>query len=459
MEFMRRKSTFRQYLANNMGYPLQDIWTKTEIIKSLGFLRESQFWDELRMEEYRSGRLRMLVKHAYNNVPYYKQAFDRIKLRPEDIRGTEDLYKIPIVTRDIFQTRNAEFIARGSSLKHVRVGKTGGTTGSPVTVYKDTTDRTMTWASYYRWYEWMGIAMGEKTVTFWGAGSVTENNYPENIRQVFINYLQNAYVFNSFRISREHLPEVISKINRTKPVLLKGYLSSLLFLAGYMDENDIELSVQLKAVSSTTETLLKKDRITLESTFHVPVYDQYGCGEASAIAYECASHRGMHLTQEHVIVEILDENENPADGSGNVVITNLDNFIMPFIRYVNGDMATMSSGKCTCGVTSPLIASVDGRICDTITLKDGARVHGVFFTDILFEKKISGEKIRRFQVYQNIPGEIEFRIESAHIVDKQTDNLLTEVLGRYFSHVIIKRSEKLENEPNGKFRYIKSEVS
>jgi phenylacetate-CoA ligase len=459
MEFMRRKPTFRQYLANKAGYPLQDIWTKTEIIKSLVFLRESQYWDEMRMEEYRSGRLRMLLKHAYNNVPYYKQTFDRIKLRPEDIRGTEDLYKIPVVTRDIFRSRNAEFVASGSSLKHVRTGKTGGTTGSPVTVYKDTTDRSMTWASYYRWYEWMGIAMGEKTVTFWGAGSVTENNYTENLRQSIINYLQNAYVFNSFRISREHLPEVISKINRMKPVLIKGYLSSLLFLAGYMNENDIELPVHLKAVSSTTETLLQKDRKMLESTFHVPVYDQYGCGEASAIAYECACHRGMHLTQEHVIVEILDENENPVVGSGNVVLTNLDNFIMPFIRYVNGDMATLASGKCTCGVTSPLIASVDGRVCDTIILKDGARVHGVFFTDILFEKKISAEKIIRFQVYQDKPGEIEFRIESPLIVDKQTDNLLTEVLGKYFSRVMIKRSEKLENEVNGKFRYIKSEVS
>ena len=456
---MRRKSTFRQYLASRAGYPLQDFLTKTDIIKSLDFLRESQFWDEMRMEEYRSSRLRALVKHAYENVPYYKEAFDRIKLRPEDIRGTEDLYKIPVVTRDIFRSRNAEFIARGSSLRHVRTGKTGGTTGSPVIVYKDTADRTMTWASYYRWYEWMGIGMGEKTVTFWGAGSVTENNYPENLRQFIINYLQNTYVFNSFRINRELLPGVISKINRMKPVLIKGYLSSLLFLAGFMNENGIELSVRLKGLSSTTETLLDKDRKMLEAVFHVPVYDQYGCGEASAIAYECAAHRGMHLTQEHVIVEILDENKNPVSGSGNVVVTNLDNFVMPFIKYENGDMASMSAGKCICGVTSTLLASVDGRVSDAIILKDGARVHGVFFTDILYEKGISYEKIRRFQVYQNKPGEIEFRIESPHVIDKQTDNLLAEVLRGYFSYVRIIRSEKLENETNGKFRYIKSEVS
>jgi len=449
---------FRKYLANKIGFPLQDLWTKTEIIRMIGFLRESQFWDYARMEEYRSGRLRMIVNHAYKVVPYYREAFDRIKLKPEDIRGTEDLHKIPIVSRETFRSRNSDFISRGQ-YRNIRTGKTGGTTGTPAVIHKDTSDRTMTWASYYRWYDWMGLALGEKTTTFWGARSVTENNFMENIRQVVINYLQNEYVFNSFKMSRDVLPDVILKLNRLKPVLIKGYLSSLIFLAGYMNEQGIRLSFPLKAVSSTTETLLPGDRKVLETTFNAPVYDQYGCGEASAIAYECAQHKGMHLTSEHVIVEILDESGQPSAGSGNVVITNLDNFIMPFIRYVNGDIATMAEGKCSCGVTSPLLASVEGRACDTIVLKNGSRVHGVFFTDILYEKGIFTDKIKRFQVYQNKRGEIEFRIESQHKTDVATDTLLSEILERYFNRVEIMRSEKLENEPNGKFRYIKSELS
>lgn len=447
----------RRLLANKIGFPLQDLWTGTGIVKKLDFLRESQFWDDARMEEYQSGRLRMLVNHAYNTVPYYREQFDRIKLKAEDISGTEDLHKIPVVSREIFRSRNSEFVARGR-YRRIRVGKTGGTTGTPVIVHKDTTDRTMTWASYYRWYEWMGIALGEKTATFWGAGSVTENNFPESIRQEIINYLQNTYVFNSFRINREILPDVISKLNRMKPVLLKGYLSSLIFLAGYMNEKGIRLSFTPEAVSSTTETLLPGDRKVLETTFNAPVYNQYGCGEASAIAYECSHHKGMHLTSEHVIVEILDDNGQPSKGRGNVVITNLDNFIMPFIRYCNGDVATMADTKCSCGVTSPLLSSVDGRACDTIVLRDGSRVHGVFFTDILYEKEIFTDKIRRFQVYQDKPGEIEFRIESQHKSDMPTDTLLAEILERYFTRVRIRRTEMLENEPNGKFRYIKSEL-
>ncbi|MFZ2341172.1 MAG: hypothetical protein WAW07_15800 [Bacteroidales bacterium] len=450
---------FRQYLAQRIGFPLQDLWTGTEIINSLRLLRGSQYWDETGMHEYRLSKLKALVDHAYHNVPYYRKEFDRIKLKPADIRGFDDLFKIPVVYGKVFRGRNMEFVARGSHQRNIRIGKTGGTTGTPAIVYKDTADRTMTWASYYRWFEWMGVSMGEKTATFWGAGSVTENNFPETVRQQIINFLQNAYVFNSFNINKEVLPHVIERLNRTEPVLLKGYLSSLLFLAGYMNDTGVRLFFPLKAVSSTTETLSLRDREVLTATFRAPVFDQYGCGEASGIAYECNQHSGMHITQEHVIVEILDDNENPTAETGNVIITNLDNLIMPFIRYANGDMAAMAKDICSCGVTAPRLISVEGRASDTITLKSGAKVHGVFFTDILYEKGILTDKIRRFQVLQKRPGEIEFRIESPVRIDNLTDSVLQEVLNKYFTKVEINRFEMLENEPNGKFRYIKSEIS
>lgn len=447
---------YRQVIANKIGFPLQDFFTGTRILESLVFLSESQYWDEMRMREYRIRKLKLLIDHAYKNVPYYGEAFDKINLKPSDINDLTDLYKIPVVTRDIFSSRNADFIARGIKSRHIKIGKTGGTTGSPVIVHKDASDRTLTWASYYRWYDWMGITMGEKSFTLWGARNVTRNRVAENIKQRIINYLQNTIEINSFIITREKLPLVIAGINETKPVILKGYLSSLLFMAEYMNEHKLHFSFHLKAISSTTETLLPGNRKMLEEAFQVPVFDQYGCGEASGIAYECAHHKGMHLTQEHVIAETLDEKGYPVIKQGNVVISNLDNFIMPFIRYANGDLATLSETRCSCGVNLPLIASVDGRTSDVITLKNGAKVHGVFFTDILYEKGISTDRIHRFQVFQAVPGEIEFRIESSKSNDADTDSLLSNTLSGYFNRVEIVRSARLENESNGKFKYIKS---
>jgi len=422
----------------------------------LKLLQESQQWDSARMEEYRLSKLQRLVSHAYENVPFYRDSFDAVRLRPSDIRSLEDIKKIPVVQKESVRERNQDFVARHTHDRRIKTGKTGGTTGAPILVYKDTADRTFTWASYYRWYGWMGLGMGDGSFTLWGARSVTGNSIAGKIKDFGVNYLQNATVINSFDINEALIPSLISRINRERPVLLKGYLSALLFLAGYMDKRNIQFTYPLTSVSSTTETLLPHNRDFLERTFKAPVFNQYGCGEASGIAYECSHHRGMHITQEHVIVEILDDDNLGVNGPGNVVVTNLDNFIMPFIRYANGDTATLSESACTCGITLPLLASVEGRSADTVTLQNGARVHGVFFTDILYEKGILSDRIRRFQVFQTIPGEIEFRIESPRQDDPVADAILTEALGRFFSKVEIVRTEKLENEPNGKFRYIKT---
>lgn len=448
--------TFRKSVAERIGFPLQDVFTGTRILETMKLLQESQYWDRARMEEYRLLKLQRLVSHAYDNVQFYRESFDAVKLKPSDIKTPEDIQKIPILRKEAIRERNSDFIASNTRNRRIKTGKTGGTTGAPILVYKDTADRTFTWASYYRWYGWMGIGVGDSSFTLWGARRVTGNNISEKIKDLVVNYLQNAMVINSFEISEAIIPSVIDKINRERPVLLKGYLSALLFLAEYMDKKDLHFSYPLTAVSVTSETLLPHNRDFLERIFSAPVYDQYGCGEASGIAYECSHHRGMHITREHVTVEILDDENRVVNGPGNVIVTNLDNYIMPFIRYANGDTATLSESVCSCGITLPLLASVHGRSADTVTLQNGARVHGVFFTDILYEKGILSDRIRRFQVFQVIQGEIEFRIESPRQTDPEADTILAEALGKFFSKVVIVRKEKLENEPNGKFRYIKT---
>ena len=432
----------RRHIARRIGLPLQDLVTGTSIVDTFRFLMESQYWDSERMEEYRLAKLKNIVAHAYRSVPFYREEFDRVKLRPGDIASMDDLQKIPVVTREMLRSRNLDFVSAGSSMRGIRIGKTGGTTGAPVLVYKDQSDRTFTWASYYRWYKWMGLDMGSSSLTLWGARDVTRTRPADVLKTTFTNLIQNAIVINSFRLNKENMSRVVNKINSARPAIIKGYLSSLLFLAEYMEENNLELTYTPVALSSTTETLLPHHRIFLEKVFRAPMYDQYGCGEVSAIAYECPHHNGLHITQEHVITEIVDENGIPVSHSGNVIVTNLDNYIMPFIRYLNGDVATPSVKECSCGVNQPLLVSVDGRSGDTITLKDGAKVHGVFFTDILYEKGILSDRIQRFQVYQIVSGEIEFRIESHVAADEALDTMIYNALKKYFNRVDIVRKAR-----------------
>jgi phenylacetate-CoA ligase len=446
----------RKFIAKKIGYPIQDVVKGTRILPTMDFLRLSQHWDEDKLNDYRLKKLINLVKYAYDNVPYYQNLFNSIKLKPADIRGIEDIRKIPILTKEIVRKENMNMVSRTFDMKHVMKGKTGGTTGSPVITFSDPQNRSFIWASYYRWYEWMGIELGDKATTLWGARTVLSDSLIEKTRNRLINFLQNSITINSFEMNEVTLPLIYEKIKKSQPVILKGYLSALLYLANYCESVN-DKSIRPKVLSTTTETLLPHNRLYLEKILQAPVYDQYGCGEVSAIAYECSHHNGLHINQEHVIVEILDESGCCTEGqTGRMITTGLDNYVMPFIRFENGDSAANSPVKCKCGINQPLLTSIAGRIGDTIVLANGSRVHGVFFSDILYELNILAEKIQRFQVYQNAPGEIEFRFESTIKVEDRVMGQLKEALLKFFNKVEIRHVKKLQNEENGKFRYIKT---
>lgn len=448
----------RKQIAKYIGYPLQDFVKKTNILTTLKFLRESQYWEETKLYEYRFEKLKKLIEFAYRNVPYYKTLFNSIKLKPSDIKSLEDANKIPILTKDIVRREKMNLVAKNFNMKYVKKGKTGGTTGTPIIVYKDTSNRSFTWASYCRWYEWMGLEYGDKTATFWGARTVLSKSLMGRSINLTSNFLQNKLEINSFNMSESELPKFYRRLVRFKPVVLKGYLSALLNLADYIEKNSLE-RLQPKVLSSTTETLLPHNRMYLEKVFKAPIFDQYGCGELSAISYECSQHNGLHINQEHMICEILDDRNLPIyNKTGHIIATDLDNYVMPFIRYENGDLATFSEIKCSCGVNQPLMNSIDGRTIDTIILKNGSKVHGVFFTDILYELGIPTDKIQRFQVYQKTPGEIVFRIEVQNSIDMLVRNKLLGSLNHFFSDVKLIAENKIENDKNGKFRYIINDI-
>ena len=448
----------RKAIARHIGFPLQDKIKGTSIMDSMIFLKQSQHWNQEKIKGHQLGKLKELLEYAYQNVPYYSKLFNILGILPSDIRSFDDLMKIPVLTKETAREKNLSLVAGTMDKKKVKSGKTGGTTGAPLRYFKDTGNRSMTWGSYYRWYEWMGLEPGDPVVTFWGARTVLSVNPKTKVKDFLTGLLQNTHTINTFAINAATIPGIISRMNKIKPKLIKGYLSAIMEVAKYMDDNKLTFGFKPLAVSTTTETLLPPFRTFLERVFDCPVFDQYGCGEVSAIAYECAAHKGLHINMEHVYIELLDENGNPTLKNGRVVATDLDNLVMPFIRYDTGDIASMGDLDCTCGVSHPKLSSIDGRSIDTIILADGSKVHGVFFTDVLYELGIYVNAIARFQVYQDKPGEIEFRIEPSNDFD---DSLVTGIRGAlssYFQHVNVVITEHLENDPSGKFRYVVSDV-
>lgn len=449
------KNMYCNSVYQTFGIICHDLFRGTNINRTLDFLRNSQYWDEQHLRDYQYDKLIKLVKYAYKNVPYYTELFKKIKLRPSDITSLNDISKIPVLTKEDFRNNNHKLVSKNHSLRKIKKGKTGGTTGAPVFVYKDTQNRSFTWASYYRWYEWMGLEYGDPTATFWGARTVLRDSKKKKLIDSIGGALSNSIRINSFGLNEEGLQSAYKRLNQFKPKLLKGYLSALLDLATYIEKNNLK-PLNPCAISSTTETLLPMHRTFLENVFGAPVYDQYGCGEVSAISYECKKHEGLHVTMEHVLCEILNtNNDRVLDERGRIVATDLDNYVMPVIRYETGDMSSISSKKCSCGRAHSLMKGIDGRTADTLQLKNGSRVHGVFVTDILAELNIFTDKIKRFQIQQNTEGEISFLYEKGIISPEINEIInLKRILEQFFTKVSMYETNEFKYSKSGKFRYV-----
>ncbi len=449
----------RNSIAKYIGYPLQDLIKKTNILNTLALLRKSQYWSEDRINEYQLKKLKKIINYAKHNVPYYENLFKKNKLDSSDIKSLDDIDKVPILTKEIVRKENHNLVARNFNMKYVSIGKTGGTTGAPIFVYKDIQDRSFTWASYYRWVEWMGINYYDKFTTLWGSDVVLSDSLLKRFKFQFVHYIQNDIYFNSFKLNQSLYPNIYKKIVKYNPYLLKGYVSALIDFAKFLEKNNLE-GIRPKVISTTSESLDLNSRKYLKKIFKAPIYDQYGSGEISGISYECSQHNGTHINLEHVIIEILDnDNISILNKRGRIIGTNLDNYIMPFIRYEIGDLSSIDYTNCKCGVKQPRLVSIDGRLTDTIILKTGAKVHGIFFTKIMYEKNILADQIQRTQVYQEIPGEIEFRIETNTKIDKEIHSRLYQSLILFFNKVKIIEKSKLSNEKNGKFKFIINNIN
>lgn len=444
----------RKYIAKHFGYPLQDYVKRTSIKDYYNFLKKSEKWSEKELSTLQLLKIKTLIKYANEFVPYYSKLFNDIGLLPEDVKSIEDFKKIPVLTKTIARNEQ-ENLYSTEKFKHLKRGFTGGTTGPPLLLRSSTHARSVVWGAYYRWYEWMGIEIGDSVAELWGASGVTNLTLYRKLRNNTHNWLKNTVRVNSFEMNEKTLPEIVNKLRLRKPLIIKGYLSALLQLARYIEENDIQ-EIKPKVISSTSETLLPPYRKYLEKIFQAEIFDQYGCGECQSVAFECEKHNGLHITTEHVFLEVLDENNKHCNLSeGKIILTDLDNYAMPFIRYENGDIGSFSKEPCDCNRPYPLLKNISGRAADSITLKNGSMVHGVFFTDILYEQlPIESQKITRFQAYQEKKGELIFKIESRDIISDYFLEQLKKLLLVHFLKVEIKILPYIEPSESGKFRYI-----
>lgn len=354
-------------LMANLVLPLFDIARGTSRFKSNMILQRTQWSSRRDIERLQNSNLRLLIKHAYDTVPYYNRLFRERGLSPSGIKSVADLTKVPILTKADIRENSADLVSRGFPIKRL-VPYTSGGSGDQLRFY--VTKEQLSWeiAAEYRAYGWAGYKRGDRCFMFW-ASPIDMSKYRSIQKRLALN-LERVFIVDTYIISNQVLAKFAALLVRRRPEIVKGYASSIYLMAKYLVENGIDC-VRPKAVITSAETLFDSMRNTIQKAFGCEVFDFYGSREVGGLAAECEKHSGYHISAENVVMEFLKDGEQVAAGEKGVVfITSLRNFGMPLIRYKLGDVGTPSEDLCECGRGLPLISSIEGRTSDFMAVYD-----------------------------------------------------------------------------------------
>nr|WP_199041014.1 phenylacetate--CoA ligase family protein [Dyella sp. ASV24] len=350
-------------------------------------------------------RLKTLIDHCYREVPYYRRRWRELGILPEDIRSMDDYARLPVLTKaDIRE--NFDDLQASSWRGRLLFKRTGGSTGEPLKLgyTHESYERRM--AVMWRGYGWAGSRLGRRTLYLW-AGAVGTPGRMHQFKDGVYNALFARRMLNSFEMTESNLSTYADAIDRYRPAIIVGYVNPLTQLAKWIVETGRKMH-RPDAVIGAAEALHPHQRDVIANAFGCPVYNTYGCREVMLIASECAHHHGLHINADHLALELLDtDRSRVASGPGEVAITDLSNYGMPFIRYLNGDLATASTAySCPCGRGLPLLERVEGRVLDAIRTPDGRILPGEFFPHML--KDVPG--LTRFQLVQRELHRLELSI-------------------------------------------------
>lgn len=437
-------------------FPMQEWLKKHDSLRVREQMEASQWWPPERLAELQTQRLRALLQHAQQHVPYYRQLFAGLGFDAGAVQGLADLQHLPLLTKDVIRQQ-------GDALKSEQAQglarfNTGGSSGAPLIFFIGRERVTHDVAAKWRATRWWKVDIGDPEIVVWG--SPIELGAQDRVRQLR-DRLMRTELLPAFEMSDARLDGFVERIRRRRPRMLFGYPSALAKIAQHARQRGVVMAdLGIRVAFCTSERLYDEQRHTIETVFGCPVANGYGSRDAGFIAHQCPQG-GMHLTAEDVVVEIVDAAGQvlPAGQAGEIVVTHLATRDFPFIRYRTGDRAVMDDARCACGRGLPMLREIQGRATDFVHAQDGTVMHGLALVytvrDIvgISEFKIVQESLAltRVQVVTG-PGcdlpaarariEREFKARLGPGVDVQVEAV-----------------DAIAAEASGKYRYVVSKVA
>lgn len=447
-----------EHAFRRLLYPGYEGLRGRRTLQHLGEYQANQWRSPEEIAGLQWAKLKALVEHCWREVPYYRARWRAIGFEPGDLRSMSDYARLPVLTKaDIRE--NFHGLQARSLGRHMLYKATGGSTGEPLRFgyTRESNDRRA--AVMWRGYGWTGARPGRRALFLWG-GAVGDPGRAAQLKERLYHAAFHRRMLNSFLMRDDNMAAYADAIAAYRPQVIVAYVDPVYRLSKWLLEHGRSIP-GVVSVLGAAEALHDFQRPVIEAAFPgSKAYNTYGCREFMLIASEAEDRDGLLVNADHLVVELLDP--SPTDDgneTGELAITDLHNRGMPFIRYVNGDVASRAGPWDASGRRGlPRLSRIEGRRLDAIRTPDGRVLPGEFFPHML--KDVAG--VRRFQVVQDslerftlriVPGP-GFGAEQEAYVRRE----VSKVLGNDAS-LDLQRVDDIPLTASGKFRVTVSRLS
>jgi phenylacetate-coenzyme A ligase PaaK-like adenylate-forming protein len=394
-----------RFLAEKLYWAQLSVRGRGVVRERLDWLIHNETISSTELDEIQAAKLRELVAHSYRTVPYYRRVMQERGLTPDDIRGTTDLTKLPVLTRAVLNANHQALRSSEADLDTLQTNYSSGSTGQRAEFDQDLDFRLWMRAHQLRTYRWCGgWRIGEPFVLLWG--SEIYWSFKQRIER-WENRLTNRREFNTFHLDGELIDKVLDEVTAWKPALVSSYANAFHLLTNRARDRGLRIQ-GLRAVQATSEPLPPELRARIENTFGCEVFDKYGSRETNVVSHESPDHRSMLVQAENVVVEVLDDTDQPLPPGqpGRVVLTPLNSKSMPLLRYETSDIASHEVREPAAAMPFPRMSSVAGRLQDLIVIPGGGHLDSYFFSYLIMQCP----DIHWFQVTQSKPESLSIRV-------------------------------------------------
>jgi phenylacetate-CoA ligase len=440
-----------------MIFPLHEKIMGRKTYAYLEELEKLQWVSQKELEELRFNKLKELLVHAQENIPFYRKRFAKADFNPAKMQSIEDFEVLPILSKAEIR-QNIEEIQWKDCPGGLHRYNTGGSSGEPLVFFFDRRRQAYDASARALTHRWWGIDIGDKELYLWGSPlEITKQDMIKDLR----DSLTNELLISAFEISPQQIPEFAKQFRKFKPKCVFGYPSTIdIFcqMAAQQDFHFHDLGIQV--AFCTAEVLYEHQRESISKYFGgVPVVDMYGSREAGFISHECPE-RAYHVMDPNYVIEYLRDGKPVQPGQdGEIILTHLDAFGMPFIRYSTGDVAQPGEALCKCGRGFSTMANIRGRTTDFVVTPDGRWQHALSVIYVVrdiegvAEFKIIQEEVDDVRVLLRVHEDIYPADGHERIVRGFKKRMGDEV------RVKIEMTEDIPPDTSGKYRYVVSKVS